>query len=156
MAPRLSELFQAAQGGPIEWGGQTVRMMYDLADLGPASTLTVKFLSVSKKRPQALRLTAKGGQFKVNDQTLEDVVLWSDSAPETVEIRLRPPKGGTMTARIWNAWRDPSDAMQAWIGDAGIVVDEPGPGSVLLRCSDGFDTPSFDDLVVELRVTQDQ
>jgi hypothetical protein len=38
--------------------------------------------------------------------------------------------------------------MQAWIGDAGMVVEEPAPGVLVLRCSDGFDAPTFDDLVV--------
>jgi hypothetical protein len=42
--------------------------------------------------------------------------------------------------------------MQSWIGDAGMVVEEGSDGRVTLHCSDGFDRPSFDDLVVDLAV----
>jgi hypothetical protein len=39
--------------------------------------------------------------------------------------------------------------MQAWIGDAGMLIDEEGD-RVRLRCSDGVGGISFTDLVVEL------
>ena len=53
---------------------------------------------------------------------------------------------------MWNSWRDGQGAMQAWVGDAGMLVEEGEGGRIVLRCSDGFDRPSFDDLVVELEL----
>jgi hypothetical protein len=40
--------------------------------------------------------------------------------------------------------------MQAWIGNAGMIVREGSAGEVVLCCSDGFGEASVDDLVVTL------
>jgi hypothetical protein len=55
-----------------------------------------------------------------------------------------------MTLRAWNVWCDPAGTMQAWIGNAGMIVREGSAGEVVLCCSDGFGEASVDDLVVTL------
>jgi hypothetical protein len=151
MPVKLAEQFQAAQGAPVEVDGQLAHMMYELPPVTAPVRLRIT-LTPRGERPQGLRLKARDGQVVVNDQGLEDVVLWSDSAPPEVEATLEPAGGKPMTVRVWNTWRDQQGAMQAWIGDAGMVVEEAGDGRVTLRCSDGFERPSFDDLVAELTV----
>ena len=44
----------------------------------------------------------------------------------------------------------PSGTTQAWIGNAGIVVDKASDASWTLRCSDGVGPTNFDDLVVHV------
>lgn len=142
----------AADGAPIDVDGETVRMMFELPPVEGHAELRVA-LKAKSGRPQAVRLKARGGKLVVNGQALDDVVLWSDSAPPEVTATVEPASTGKpVTVRAWNAWRDPAGTMQAWIGDAGMIVEEGDPGSVVLRCSDGFDAPTFDDLVVELAV----
>jgi hypothetical protein len=60
--------------------------------------------------------------------------------------------GDAMTIRIWNEWRDSGGTMQAWIGDAGLVVEALDPNHFVLRCSDGFPPQSFTDLVIDVVV----
>jgi hypothetical protein len=38
--------------------------------------------------------------------------------------------------------------MQACIGDAGLIVENDGAGTLVLRCGDGYDAVNFKDLVV--------
>jgi hypothetical protein len=156
MSARLAERFTAAQGAPIEVDGKLVHMMFELPPIDGAAELHVE-LETDSARPQAVRLKARGGKLLLNEQLVDDVVLWSDTAPPAVTASLRPQSSATpMTLRVWNAWRDTAGTMQAWIGDAGMLVEEEGPGVVVLRCSDGFDAPTFDDLIVRLVLTADE
>jgi hypothetical protein len=149
---RLAQRFQAAKGAPIEVGGETAQMLYELPPVEQPAELQVA-LETSSSRPQGLRLKARGGEIVVNDQALGDVVLWSDTAPPETVAELRPKGSKPLGVRVWNVWRDEAGTMQAWIGDAGMVVDEEGSGTVTLRCSDGYDEPSFDDLRVKLTLS---
>lgn len=154
MSTKLAELFQASRGEPVEWAGHDVHMMYELVGAAADQELLIGFGQPSPAHAQALRIRARGGLLEVNGQALDDVVLWSDSTPETVAVGFRPAKADKpMTVRIWNAWRDPAGTMQAWIGNSGMLIDEQVDGSTLLRCSDGFDDPTFDDLVATLRLS---
>ena len=127
-------------------------MMFELPPIDEPTELRIT-LETAAARPQAVRLKARGGRVVINDQPDDDVVLWSDTAPSVLVASLRPQSSRKpMTLRIWNAWRDPAGVMQAWIGDAGMLVEEQSPGDLVLRCSDGFDAPTFDDLVVRLKL----
>lgn len=148
MSRKLADLFRESRGKPIVLAGREVHMMYEFAGPAAQDELSIRFAPPSPARDQALRIRADGGLLEVNGQALEDVVLWSDSTPELVVVGFQPA-GDKMSLRIWNAWRDPAGTMQAWIGNAGILV-EHHHGSTVLRCSDGFDDPTFDDLVATL------
>jgi hypothetical protein len=147
---RLAERLAAAHGAPIEVDGKLVHMLFELPPIDVPAQLRIA-LRAGSARPQAVRLKVREGTLLVSGERADDVVLWSDSAPPVVTASVRPLSAGKpATLRVWNAWRDPAGTMQAWIGDAGMLVEEPGPGEFVLRCSDGFDAPTFDDLVVRL------
>ena len=152
METKLSDLFENSRGKPVEWAGHLVHMMYEMTGLTADQELLIQFEQPAPARPQALRIRARGGFVELNGE-FDDVAIWSDHAPEKVVMGFRPVKAGEpMTIRIWNAWRDPAGTMQAWIGNSGMLIQERDDGSTLLRCSDGFDDPSFNDLVVALSV----
>lgn len=155
MSQKLSERFRASQGAPIDLGGREIIMMWELDDLSAGDSIRIQFDPPQLVRPQALRVKSRRGTIGVNGESLTDVVLWSDSAPASLEILAEPKSpGGSLNVRVWNAWRDEEGTMQAWIGNAGIVVEEAGPGTVMLRCSDGFDEPTFDDLIAKVEVVR--
>jgi hypothetical protein len=155
MSARLAERFAAAHGAPIEVDGGLAHMMLELPPIDGPAALRIE-LRTDSSRPQGIRLKARGGKVRLNEQLVDDVVLWSDTAPPAVTASLRPASSRTpMTLRVWNAWRDPAGTMQAWTGDAGMLVEEEQPGVVVLRCSDGFDAPTFDDLIIRLAVIPD-
>jgi hypothetical protein len=145
MTEKLSDLFERARSPSVTWNGQVVHSMYEMpADEG--TVLRIEFADPNPARPQGLRLKVRGGSLRFEDRELDDVVLWSDSAPRVVTAGVRPNRGNAVV-RVWNCWRDPADTVQAWIGNAGMLVEETANG-VVLRCSDGYDDATFDDLVV--------
>ncbi len=92
------------------------------------------------------------GAMEVASQRLDDVVLWFESSPPEVTATVTPARD-SVELRIWNCWRDPRGTTHAWIGNAGMLVeDDEGERALLFRCSDGFGDATFDDLVVSLDI----
>ena len=105
---KLSELFKASGGKPVEWAGNAVHMMIDFGPLASNEQLSIEFGERSPAREQALRLKAYGGVLRVNRQEVRDTVLWSDTAPVHVVVGIKPKRPGqAVSVRVWNAWRDP-------------------------------------------------
>lgn len=152
MAEKLADLFGKAQAPTVTWRGQLVYSMFQLPSLAAGTAVRIVFDDPNPARPQGLRLKARHGALRIAAQDLDDVVLWSDSAPRTVEAQIRS-RTGDVNLRIWNCWRDPIDTTQAWIGNAGMLVESTESG-FLLRCSDGFDDVTFDDLVAVVGLSQ--
>lgn len=106
------------------------------------TTITVTRLAASARRPQGLILDADH-PLRVGDRESTRVVLWSATAPDTVEITAT--RAGPL--RVWNVWCD-GNLTQAWQGAAGIDIDDEGD-LLCLTCRDGHGD-SAQDLVVEL------
>ena len=144
----LAQRFIEAKGGPIEVDG---RLVHGIFRRRVESVTTVRLMrqSTSASGPiTGLRLKVQRGKLRVNDESLTDVVLWSDTSPDEVLLRCEVPKGGS-ELRVWNCWRDDQRVMQAWLANAGMLVEEHGR-LVTLRCSSGPGGVSFSDLVVQL------
>ncbi|MEO1302946.1 MAG: hypothetical protein AAFV36_07150 [Myxococcota bacterium] len=91
----------------------------------------------------------KRGKLIVNNQRLDDVVLWSNTSPEQVDALYEAASVGQV--KVWNVWEDESGTMQAWIGNAGLVVEQEDSTSARLACSSGdVAEPDFEHIVVEL------
>lgn len=149
MPDKLSDLFEAAQASTVTWQGQTVHSMIELRFLS-GTALRIAFEDPNPARPQGLRLKAREGTLRVACQELDDLVFWSDSAPPLVEVQVVTDRSH-VDIRFWNGWRDPREAVHAWIGNAGMLVEKSDSG-FRLRCSDGFDEVTFDDLVASVEV----
>lgn len=148
MPPKtLGEQFADSRGGPISYRGVTVHAIHEIAIAGRA-TLAVRFVRFSEQVRQGLRLAVDGGTLLVNDQSLREVVLWADTAPRNVRVQVTST-GARCVVKIWNVWQDETGAMQAWIGDCGMVVEPTSLGAVL-KCSDGLGGPTFTDLIAEV------
>jgi hypothetical protein len=146
--PNLSELLAAAKGTPISFNGKTIRGIFQ-RDTKNLSSVTIHFVKFAPTPLQGLRLKHSKGNLEVNGQLVREVILWTDTAPQTVVVGL-PTKEGTFKA--WNAWRDERGTTQAWMGNAGMEIIER-PDGVRLYCSDGEGPPNFEDLVVDLSFT---
>jgi hypothetical protein len=148
--PDLSERFMDTDAKSIEVDGRSVVQMYE-REATDGTTVDVEFLRTAGDRVQGLNLSLTDGVLEVNEQRIRDVVLYTDTAPRHVRLLCR--SGGPATLQVWNSWRAQSgeDRNDAWIGEAGIAVDDQGSEEALLRCSDGIGPLDFDDLVVRLR-----
>lgn len=136
MKKSFAELFAVANGGPINVEGQQVFNIYR-RNVKNGQAVSIHILKHANQPDQGLRLKIVGGTLLVNGQELEDVVLWLDTAPADVEIACciaKPSTHGEL--RIWNCWRSDTGTTQAWIGNAGMIVEEERDGATL-RCSSG-------------------
>lgn len=145
MTETLSEMFQESNGQPILVAGKLVRTIYERS-VSPGAFFSIKRLAHSHKVVQGLRIKCNSGKLEVNGQSIVDVILWADTSPAEVTIKV-VGKSET-TVKFWNVWRF-AEIMQAWVGNAGICIEENG-STVRLECSDGIGEPDFDDLVVEV------
>lgn len=148
----LAELLAAAEGKPITYEGLLVHgiVRRQIAD---RITVCVRRLNAVSSPVQGLRVKLDGGEMVVNTQRLKDVVLWADSAPHEVHL-VCLPKGKSATLKIWNVWRDGNGVMQAWIGNAGMLVEERHAG-LRLACSDGYGPVDFQNLLAEVEFLTD-
>ncbi len=149
MGDSLSDLFAVQKTTKVEWGGPLFSL-YELPT--DASHLVVRFVSARPDPPQGVRLKIRGGDLEVEGTRGRDLVFWEDSAPEEVRVSIVWKPRAARSLRIWNIWRGGCEVIQAWLGNAGMRVDDDGR-RLLLRCSDGRGEPNFGDLVVEVVLT---
>lgn len=145
MDKTLGAFFMASKGSPIQYDGKEVHMMWSMG--GASNTvLSIKLVSVSTSVRQGLVLSAKAGEVLINGLKTKKAVLWMDTAPDTIQVSLRP-KQTNMTINIWNTWEDDHGVQHAWIGNCGMAVEQ-SKSAVLLRCSCGVGPVDFTNLVV--------
>lgn len=106
------------------------------------TTVTIVRESVSVEREQGLVLDTDDA-LTVGEVEAPQLVLWAHTAPERVQVRT----GAAGELRIWNVWRD-ADIVQAWVGRAGLVVDDEGD-DLGVSCHDGHES-DHPDLVVRV------
>ena len=113
-------------------------------DLNVDSIVTVRRIHASDERPQGLALDADQ-PLAVGDVANTRMALWARSAPDEVEIAAR---AGRLT--LWNVW-EADGTVHAWVGAAGILLDEAAGNTTRLRASDGFGDRTID-LEVEIHI----
>jgi hypothetical protein len=145
-ARTLAELFADAKGPVIDWRGHQVHAIYELHP-APAR-FTVEFATARESPVQGIRFRVRGGLLTANDVTADDIVLWHDTAPSRVDIRLEA-NAPAISLKVWNVWRGGMETILAWTGNAGFLAVGRN-GSLDLMCSDGEGDVSFDDLHVRI------
>lgn len=144
----LAERFAKSRGEPQDVGGTLVHNIYRrLVAAGEA--LRVRRIRAVAAPVQGLRVKVDKGTMTVNGRELQDVVLWADSAPSEVELVCHTGKHATGELRVWNCWKERDGVMQAWLGDAGMTIED-GRERVGIRCSDGTHPFEPSDFEVEL------
>ena len=147
MVQTLAERFARDAGAPQDVDGRVVHCIYR-HEVVSGQRVHVHWVRAVERPVQGLRLKLSTGTLLVGGESLEDVVLWMDTAPVDVELvcKVQPFRA---ELRVWNCWRDEQGVMQAWLGDAGMIVEE-SRNRTLLRCSAGSHAFSPIDLEVEL------
>ena len=148
MSETLSALFQRSDGGSIDLGGRTVQPIFTMQLRKGRQEILIRRVKSKESPISGLRLKVKKGKVEVNGQQHSEIVLWVDASPADVLITTSCKSDCELKA--WNVWRI-DDLMQAWVGNAGLVVDE-GNESITLRCSDGAGDVDFDDFVVRIEL----
>ncbi|MEO6146413.1 MAG: hypothetical protein ABIT70_05070 [Sulfuriferula sp.] len=142
----LSALFQKSKGAPVKYAGKLVYPIFQRELEGMCAQLRIKRISQNSAVAQGLRIKLDNGELEINGQQLKDIVIWADTSPDEVQVRVIGKSN--VGVKVWNVWRY-GDLMQAWTGNAGIQIEEKN-GLVRLSCSDGVGEPDFTDLIVQI------
>ena len=147
MEKPLSKLFEEARSTCVEWQGQQIWGLYEIS---APSELSVEIFRSKPSPVQGLCLKAYGGVLSINDIEAQSMLIWTDTAPESVTVRFKSDESRDARLKIWNVWRGKVggvDVTQAWLGNAGMIVEAPANGKeLLLRCSDGEGSVEFSDM----------
>lgn len=149
MMSDLSDMFAERQTNVLEWEGGLVYGLYEFPRM--PERFTVEFTSWKNDPIQGLNFKMRGGVMSVNQVETDDLLLWRDTAPDRVEVQVRPEAEAKTSLKVWNVWRGGSDVTHAWLGNAAMRVEEKRD-RVDLHCSDGEGPPTFDDLIVRLHL----
>lgn len=145
--PSASEQWLVDLTDTAEIAGETVYAAVTL-DLDIDSVVVIHRRHAGDERSQGLAIDTDR-PFTIADRETSTAVLWSDTAPDTVELIA---SAGRLT--LWNVWRH-EGAVHAWIGDAGIrrvdVDDHDSDFALRLLATDGFGSAS-PTLEVEVQV----
>jgi hypothetical protein len=150
MTKPISDLFGEAQSACVEWEGGP---LYGVYELEAPDAFDVEFLSFASKPVQGLNLTVYDGLLEIEGVEGRTMLLWHDTAPPVVPVIVKPAKGKKTILKIWNVWRGKVggvDVTQAWLGNAGMRIDQVA-NQLTLHCSDGEGPVDFGDL--QVRVT---
>ena len=147
MTGSLASAFRNGNSRRTKWQGSTVHSVFEL-NVSDGDVVSIERLSASPTRAQALKLALDKGSFRANGLLLPSVAVWSHTAPAIVNLDVVGRRAHSVD--VWNGWSfDGVDS--SWLGNAGMIVDKLDDGFVF-RCSDGLGQPTFDDLVVQVRV----
>ncbi|MGQ7830151.1 hypothetical protein [Altererythrobacter sp. Z27] len=151
MTKALADMFADAQAPCLHWEGEPAYAIYEM----PApEAFDVEFVSSTDTPVQGLTLKVYGGVLEIDGVEAQEMLLWRDTAPNRVPVKVKSETGGRATLKIWNVWRGKvggHDVTQAWLGNAGMRVKQVGTW-LALHCSDGEGSVDFDDLAVHLTV----
>lgn len=146
MTETLSSIFQRTQGAPIEIGERLVFPIFKKKIKAGQTNFLARRLKSSKQPVSGLRVKVLKGEIEVNNQRHSEIILWADSSPESVFFSVVSKVACEL--KIWNVWRV-NGVVQAWVGNAGIVINEEG-GVTKLECSGGTDLVDFSTLVFQI------
>src|SRR2546425_11273582 len=92
----LSARLADSRGQPFDYEGHTVRGSYQI-EVHPGDVVVVHFVKFTTAVRQAIRMSLKKGTLFGHGQDVKELILWTDTAPETVQIVCYPPtKGATL------------------------------------------------------------
>lgn len=143
----LAQAFAKGNGRRTKWQGTAVNALIRL-DVSTGDRIVVTRVRSSRVRAQALKVAVDRGDLRANGVAVPVVSIWSHTAPEQVELQVVGRRAKSID--VWNAWSF-EGVDSAWIGNAGMIVEQEGAARVL-RCSDGLGEPTFEDLVVRIEV----
>lgn len=146
MTETLSSVFQRTRGAPVEVAGRLVYPIFLKKVKAGRSNFLAKRLKSSTQPISGLRLKVVTGELVVNDQRCSEIILWTDTSPERVFFSVICKTACIL--KIWNVWRA-HDIVQAWVGNAGMVVSED-ERTINLECSGGTEIIDFSSLVFQI------
>jgi len=147
MKKTLAQLFGETDGPTVHYKGMIVHSAV-FKNVRKSGEFIVRFVRAVPLPLQALRIRIDPGKLLVENTESAQILLRLDTSPDVVNVRYRSSQEGSRIT-FYNAWINEDGGVDAWLVNAGMLVEETG-NKLLLRCSDGRGEPTFDDLIVEI------
>ena len=145
--PAFEDLFLKSKGQPVVYNGRTIQMV-DRLTVANGQRLKVTFEEVNADWRQGVCLTADVG-FLVNNQIVKkSVVLWKDTAPREVLLKVQTKKGECQVKNVWDVG---DGVMHSWHNGAAMIVEQIASGR-RYKCNDGRADDDFDDLIFSIEL----
>lgn len=123
-------------------------LMVDVLPTTDGAELRITFEHVGSDWRQGVWLATEG-ELEVNGVRSSQLVLWQDTAPSTVRVRVVEGDGKLRLYNVWDSGRGISDH-ESQSATSGMLVEAAADGARRYRCNDiGYD-PAFDSLVFTL------
>ena len=151
MTKALADMFADAQVPCLDWKGEPA---YGIYEMPAPEAFDVEFVSSTDLPIQGQTLKVYSGVLEIDGVEAREMLLWRDTAPDRVPVKVKSESGRQAILKIWNVWRGKvggHDVTQAWLGNAGMSVKQAG-ARLALHCSDGEGSVNFDDLTAYLAV----
>jgi hypothetical protein len=143
MTEYITELFEAARAAVVDWEGAPLYGLYEFESA--PKEMCVEFLKAKTSPVQGLKLSIDDGLLEIEGVEAQTMLLWYDTAPLKVPVRIIAKPNEKPILKMWNVWRAGRDVTQAWLGNAGMRIDQHG-NQISLRCSDGEGPVDFGNL----------
>lgn len=143
--PSFEQLFIKSKGQPVEYKGHTIQMM-DRISVTDGQQIRVFFESANSDWRQGVHL-AIDGVFEVNGQIVKKaIVLWNDTAPREVPLKVRSKKGECLVKNVWDVG---DGVMHSWHNGSGMIVEEIASGR-RYKCNDGLPDDDFTNIIFRI------
>ncbi len=152
MKKTLNQLFWETRGPSVEYEGRTVHRIV-VRNVKRPGRFLVRFLEAAQEPIQALSIDIERGNLIVQGVESRKVLLRFDTGPGVVLLRYQPSRNGSDIS-FYNSWIDEDGLTLAWENHSGMLLEETG-SKMILHCSDGWEAPTFDNLVVEIEFLKD-
>ena len=149
--PTFEDLFATSKGQPVVYNGRTIQMV-DCLTVADGQLLKVKFESINAVWRQGIRLDIEGS-FEVSGEIVKKaVLLWQDTAPPEVILKVQTKKGECWVKNVWDVG---NGLTESWHNGAAMIVEEL-PNGRRYRCNDGRADDDFDDLIFSLELVREK
>ena len=142
----FQELFTESKGQPINYKGKEIKLADKVILISNEIALKITLISTNSKWRQGIVLETKGG-FHVNKQKISNkIVLWEDTAPKQVEIKI---KSKDKVLFIYNVWNTGDETTHYWHYGAALYTEQIS-NIIMFYCNDGQPNDDFTDLVFKV------
>jgi hypothetical protein len=130
--------------------GQDV-IKIEIVEVAEGDELEVSFREQHSEWRQGVWL-AVDGELEVAGTRADQIELWTDTAPDSVTVRVLASKDGLLRLyNIWDSGRGRRRESQS--ATSGMLKEDVSADAAVYRCNDIGREPSFDKLVFQLRRT---
>ena len=145
----FADQFQSTNGAPIRYDGRELHAKLNL-QVKNGDTIELRFLRSAERPVQGIGITCGKCEIRVASTTAKRIGLWTDTALRTVTLEV--VKAGTDAHVIFfNQWRDEKYGSTMYrVNNAAMELVPQPDASILVRCSDGWGQPDFNDLVFQI------